>query len=190
MSTVVEFNADQKLSYQQAKNRRVGQWLTKLASYVAHSKEFREKNEEYRGRYWAELVAVMVEAENIPDEAWSADAIRFCRRRFTFFPSAAELCAALAEFSEPLRAAQRKKWEKQRATRAISSHGGGLSVFAQSCLRNYHRQAEDGFQELASLRGTHPAEARRAALSFLRQQSPEAYETLGVTEQKDRSRHA
>lgn len=183
MSAVVTHLPDRSHTVAQARNRRIGGWLTKLASYVQHSREFRDKPEKERAEFWAELVLVMAEAE-LPDTVWNADAVRFCRRRFKFFPCAAELCAALNEYAEPLRAAAREQWQRERISRHSSSDSSQeLTPKDRVFLAGWHEANTDGFRQLAFGRGTTPDEARRSSLSLLKQQAPRAYQQL-VEDQK------
>lgn len=188
MSHAVTRAAEHPQTADQLKNQRIGKWITKLASYLQHSREFRECDELTKARFWAELVQVMAEAD-IPETAWSTDAIRYCRRRFTFFPCAAELCETLHEYAAPIRAAELEEWKKQQTKRAVAaSDDTNLSPLDGSWLAYFRRHAENDFQDLAIERGTNRAEARHAALSLLRQQSYAAFCTLSEYERRDEYR--
>lgn len=181
MSNVTSLSAKRHTTTRHLKNQRIGKWLTKLASYLQHSREFREANETIKAEFWAELVQVMAEAD-IPDIAWNIDAIRYCRRRFKFFPCAAELCETLNEYAAPIRAAALEEWKKQQTQKMMTSAEGrafsAMSPMDHLWLAYFRRHAESNFQHLATERGTNCTEARHAALSLLRQQSRAAYKAL------------
>lgn len=184
MTEIVEFSPETARAAQQRRNRKIGAWLTKLSSYLKHSNEFREMGQQARAEFWAEMVLVMAEAD-LPDAAWTADSIRFCRRQFTFFPSAAELCRALERHVEPVLAAAQQRWEQEKISRSAPRGDGSLSRDDLGWLDRFHEAAADGFRALGVERGTNEDEARHSALTLLRQQAPAAYATLGEAEKWD-----
>lgn len=183
MSNVVEFDHDAARSANQRRNRLIGKWLTRLSSYVVHSNEFKAQDQRERAVFWAELVEVMSGA-GLPDEIWNADAIRFCRRKFKFFPSAAELCAALSEYAEPIRAAQREQWEAEKRRAALPAYNG-LTKMESTWLSTFRKLAADDFRGYADERGTNVSEARHSAITLLRRMAPAAYELLSDCEKRD-----
>lgn len=183
MMSALMHRTEQGPTTAQANNRRIGTWLTKLSSYLTFTRDFREQSDAERAEFWAELILVMAGAE-LPTTVWNADAIRFCRRRFKFFPSAAELCEALNAYAEPIRAAAREHWQRQRLAPASALQTGyDLTPKDQSFLKGWQENNTDGFRQLAVGRGTTPEEARRSSLSLLNQQCPQLYQRLMEGEQ-------
>lgn len=184
MSEIIEFSPDTARAQQQRKNRQIGTWLTKLSSYLTHSNEFRQMDERDRAVFWAELVEVMAEAD-LPDAAWTSDAIRFCRRQFKFFPCAAELCRALEQHVEPMKAAAQQRWEQEKIRHVAPRGDGSISRDDLIWLERFREASADGFNALADGRGTNPEEARHSALTLMRQQAPAAYAALNEAERRD-----
>lgn len=177
MENIVPFQSADLPSNQKL-NRQIGNFLQKLGTYLVHSNEFKAIPDKARAEFWAELIAVMAESD-LPHSVWSnPHAIRFCRREFRFFPSAAELTHALRQFSEPLIQAERRAWEESRAQAPHRDVANGLSIRDTSFLEDFRRKQADDFKTLAAARETTPEEARYSSLTLLKSLSIKAYNCL------------
>lgn len=177
MRNIVPFQSEETAPDQKL-NRQIGNFLQKLGTYLVHSNAFKAYSERARAEFWAELIAVMAESD-LPHSVWTnLHAIYFCRREFSFFPSAAELTDALRRFSEPLIQAERRAWEERRVKAPYQDVANGLSIRDTSLLEEFRRKQADDFKTLAAARGTTPKEARYSALSLLKSLSIKAYSCL------------
>ncbi|TPW36608.1 hypothetical protein [Oecophyllibacter saccharovorans] len=160
--------------------RRIGAWLARLGSYLAHEGMSEGWTAARRAEFFAEMVRDVM-AEGLPDEIWGPDALRYVRRRCEFFPSLKRLCDLLQEFSAPLRVADRRRREMLRAAEvlsAVNDAGAPLSRGDTLALAQYRAHQADGFRQLGADRGTSPEEAAHSQVGVLRQYFPGAFAVL------------
>lgn len=170
---------------EQARNQKIGTWLAKLGSYLAHEGLSENWTPETRAEFFAELVRDVI-AEGLPDAAWSTDGMRFVRRRCEFFPSLKRLCDLLQEFSAPIVAAHRQHQDNSRKHLAFESGRPGLTRADEAALSHYRAHCADGFKQLALDRETNVFEAEKSQVGILKRYFPKAFETLFETEKAAR----